>query len=286
MFSDWISRVAPSPQTGPIDVIKDRPWSMVAKVPTADGTLWFKENRAGTRFEAGLLCALARWAPDDVITPIAVDAARGWSLLPDGGAPLRDLDPRPDAAHWERMLAGHADLQRRLAGRVLDMLAFGVPDHRPHAIMAQFDRLPVPAAVAKLRPRWSDLCDELAASPIPASLQHDDLHDGNVFASGRFFDWGDANVGHPFSVLLVAMRVAAQRLDAVALDRIRDAYLDVWSDLATGEELRRHAYVATEVGKIGRALAWNRALATEADRAEYGDSVTGWLEMLLEPAAQ
>ena len=51
----------------------------------------------------------------------------------------------------------------------------------------------------------------MAASAVPMRLQHDDLHDGNVFADGRVFDWGDASVGHPFGVLLVTSRVAADR---------------------------------------------------------------------------
>lgn len=284
MFADWIAQVSPSSLTGPIEVVRERPWSLVAKVPTADGLLWFKENRAGTRFEAALLGELARWAPDDVLTPVAVDAVRGWSLMPDGGASLREADSKPDVAHWQRMMARHAELQRRLVVRVPEMLAIGVPDQRPDTVMAQFDRLPVPDAVMELRPRWAELCAELAASVVPASLQHDDLHDGNVFASGRFFDWGDANVGHPFSVLLIALRVAAREFEEPeALDRIRDAYLDVWSDLADPAELRRSARIAAEVGKIGRALAWNRMLTTDADRAEYGDAVPGWLEELLEP---
>jgi Phosphotransferase enzyme family len=281
MYSDWIAQVTPYPLTGPIEVIKDRPWSLVAKVRTAGGLLWFKENRAGSHFEAGLLDALARWVPDAVLTPLATDPARGWSLQPDGGAVLRDADPRPDAQAWADLLADHAGLQRRLAAHVPEMLALGVPDQRPHTLMAQLDRLPPNDHVDALRPRLAADCAALTTSAIPPTLQHDDLHDGNVFGSGRCFDWGDANIAHPFSVLLIALRVAADEFDdATALTRIRDAYLDAWSDLADRPTLLREAALAIELGKIGRALAWDRSLATPADRAEYGANVTAWLDRL------
>jgi hypothetical protein len=279
----WIDAVTPVPVTGPITTVKDRPWSYVATVPTGDGRLWFKANRGGTRYEAGLLDALSRWVPDDVLAPLAIDPVRGWSLQPDGGAVLRESDPPLDAAAWELVLVRHAGLQRRLASRVPDMLALGVPDHRPQALMAQFDRLPVPDAVAELRPRWANLCDALAASAVPASIDHDDLHDGNVFTSGKWFDWGDSSVAHPFAVLLIALRVAAQAYpDPVVLRRMRDAYLEVWSDVADIATLRAEADIARRLGKIGRALSWERSLSDDAARAEYGDAISGWLELLLE----
>ena len=48
-------------------------WSVVRCYPTTEGLVWFKENNPGHRFEAGLVAALAQFAPDDVIVPIAVD---------------------------------------------------------------------------------------------------------------------------------------------------------------------------------------------------------------------
>jgi Ser/Thr protein kinase RdoA (MazF antagonist) len=45
--------------------------------------------------------------------------------------------------------------------------------------------------------RLTKLADELAASSMPSSVEHNDPHPGNVFAtSGRLFDFGDAVVGH------------------------------------------------------------------------------------------
>jgi hypothetical protein len=121
------------------------------------------------------------------------------------------------------------------------------------------------------------------------SLQHDDLHDGNVFADGRVFDWGDSSVGHPFGVLLVTSRVAADRFEVSDGDplvlRLRDAYLEPWSDLASREALLADVRAAVQLGKVGRSLSWQRALvdATPDDVASFEDPIAGWLDELREP---
>jgi hypothetical protein len=274
---EWIESVLPAPRLGEVEVVRERPWSLVMKVPTARGVFWFKENRAETLYEAALIEALAGWAPGRVLDPVAIDAARGWSLLPDGGPTLREAG----AADWESFLAGYAQLQRDLVPRGAAMLALGVPDLRPASMPGHLDALPVPAAVAGYLPTLLELCGELAQSPVPASIQHDDLHDANIFTSGRIFDWGDASLAHPFGTLLVTLRVAARLGQEV--DRLRDAYLEPWTDLAPRAQLLREARVAQQVAKVGRALSWQRALAgaSEAEVAQWEDPVSGWLEELL-----
>ena len=47
-----------------------------------------------------------------------------------------------------------------------------------------------------------------ADSDMGSSIQHDDLHDGQIFLRDgqlRVMDWGDACVSHPFFVLSVAL---------------------------------------------------------------------------------
>ncbi|HZM84129.1 MAG TPA: phosphotransferase [Candidatus Limnocylindrales bacterium] len=269
---------------GPIEVVKERPWSLVAKVPTACGLLWFKENRGQTLYEAPLLLALARWAPRRVLEVVAIDAGRGWSVTRDGGPTLREMDAEPDLARWERMLADHADFQRFLGVHAQELLSLGVPDQRPSLLPQLLDTFTLPPAVATYRPVLKQLCEELAASPVPLSLQHDDLHDANVFADGRVFDWGDSSVSHPFGVLLVSLRAAAQRFgDASVVPRLRDAYLEPWTSLAPRARLLREVELAVQVSKVGRALSWRRAVAgsTPQQYAPWGETAQYWLQELL-----
>ncbi|MGE5829049.1 MAG: phosphotransferase [Micromonosporaceae bacterium] len=282
----WIDSMLPAPLTGPIEVTKESPWSLVATVPTAAGQLWFKENRAGTIYEAALVQALARWAPEQVLAPVAVEPARGWSLLPDGGTILRVAHQTPQVADWEGLLRRHAQLQRDLMPYAEEMLAVGVPDLRPKSITAHFERLSVPESYVD---QLTEMGERLAASAIQPSLQHDDLHDANVFTSGRFFDWGDASVAHPFGVLLVCLRVASDRFGVPDRDpllaHLRDVYLEMWSDLADRATLLAEVDAALQVTKVSRALSWERSLvgASAEDLERYGDNVNGWIAELAEP---
>ena len=78
----------------------------------------------------------------------------------------------------------------------------------------------------------------------PHTIQHDDLHGGNIVvgpAGDRFFDWGDAVVAHPFATLTVTFNSIAHQtgrdLDDPAFDRLRDAYLEAWTDVAPRDDL-------------------------------------------------
>lgn len=312
------------PDIGTPERVKASAWSIVYRIPTGAGPVWFKASGGDTRYEAALGQALATWAPDRVLTPLAVDAARGWQLLPDGGLPLRACPANTDPRAWERFAVSYAELQRRITPYASELLALGVPDHRPAALPGHFDALlddpqvaladPQRDALAGLRQRYADACARLAeAGPAP-TIQHDDLHSNNVLTGGttvdssetgtrsgeippggaglrrgdesgaRFFDWGDASVGHPFTSLLVALRTMAHTFgvgpDDPVVRRFRDAYLEPWGLGRHGREL---AALAAWTGTVGRALAWRRALAAAgpADLATYGDAVPGWFTELL-----
>ncbi|MGC4744809.1 hypothetical protein ACLQ28_03980 [Micromonospora sp. DT201] len=49
--------------TGPVEP-RLRPWSLVWRVPTDDGPVWFKANNRGTVHEAVLIATLAQLTPE------------------------------------------------------------------------------------------------------------------------------------------------------------------------------------------------------------------------------
>jgi Phosphotransferase enzyme family len=288
------------PATGPVERVRARPWSVQLRVPTSTGPIWFKANISGAAYEAGLVAALAGWAPDAVLAPLAVDPSRGWMLSPDGGPTLRET--APDLVQWEAMLAAYAELQRTVAGRADEMVALGVPDLRPsvlpHQLAALLEDSAVGAdlgverlaAIAALAPDYGSWCADLAADGIPPTVQHDDLHDGNVFLVDnrfRFFDWADAGVAHPFGSLLVSMRVAGYLFKvepgAPELARLRDAYLEPWTADHDRASLLRSATLATRVAIVGRSLSWQRALlgAEMPVEDDFRAAVAEWLAELV-----
>ena len=126
------------------------------------------------------------------------------------------------------------------------------------------------------------MCAELDDLGIPASLDHADVHPGNIFAAtGIPFDWGDAAVAHPFSSLLVALRTAAEqagvspRSPDVAV--LTASYLGPWLEAGYGRAaVDRSLSLALRIAPLARALTWGRlfpcylghpALAVHAARA-------------------
>lgn len=291
--------------SGPIDQPHLRPWSTALSIPTDEGLVWFKAGGPGNAYEAALLELLGRWAAPYVLLPLAVDAARGWLLLPDGGTRLREtLDGGPGLESWARILAAWADVQRRLAPHAAELLGAGVPDRRSTVLPGQFEALlddPLaqlePAdreRLSALLPAYARWCEELDALGIAPSLQHDDLHDGNVFvgpAGDRFFDWGDASVAHPFATLLVTFRSIASRglgggaAERRALTRLRDAYIEPWTDRHTRAELVAAVPLAMRIAMVGRALSWRGALTgiPPDDHGAWTGNVGGWLLELFGP---
>jgi hypothetical protein len=294
--------------TGPIEQPHLVWWSTALRVPTDGGVLWFKAVQPDGAFEMRLTPFLARRWPAHTAEVVATDPERGWMLSRDAGVRLRDSGgegSRMDA--WAELLPQYAELQIAAAGRRADLEHLGVPDRTLVTIRADLERALHETETLLLGqkdgltasdhralldglPEFGALCDRLAAYGIPDSIQHDDLHDGNVFVRDGgyvFFDWGDACISHPFHTLVVTLRSLAygQKLTpgGAELIRLRDAYLEPWGRFGSHAELIEAAELARRTGTIGRAMAWRWfALAMPPPvRAEHMDSVPYGLRLYL-----
>jgi hypothetical protein len=290
---------------GPIEQPHVYPWSTVLRIPTDDGDLWFKATSLEVHgFEPELTGILAAEFPDRVTELVAIDAERGWMLMRDAGTRLRELLESADDVHrWEDVLRLYAEVQIGLAPRADELLALGVPDERLAGIPAKVEALLdddealmlgvsdelSPAQRDELRrgmPELQALVAELQAFGIPETLQHDDFHDGQVFVKDgryRLLDWGDSCISHPFHTLTVTLRAIAWRHSlepgSKPLLRLRDAYLEPFGAPARAAEL------AYRTGTLGRALAWHRYLAHDAEGErdpEDAESVPYGLRLFLE----
>jgi hypothetical protein len=290
--------------SGPIEQPHVRPWSTVLRVTTEAGDVWFKANMPTQAFEVAVVETLAARRPDLVPTLLASDLARGWMLQGDGGTRLREiLEKTHDFDVWLEILPLYAELQIDVAADRNRLLTAGVPDRLLASLPRQFEEVLADAEalealtqderrrLAALAPRIDAECRELAAYGLPETIQHDDLHDGQVFVrDGRFlfFDWGDACVSHPFYTLVVTLAVLASRLeldhDASELDRFRDAYLEPWTRFRPRSELE-HAYpIAYRLGVLCRGLTWRSVVAVlpQPLRDDEADAVPERMRMLLE----
>jgi aminoglycoside/choline kinase family phosphotransferase len=285
--------------TGEIEQPHAYAWSTVMHVPSNEGMLFFKATAAETMYEISLTEKLAGWFPDCMPELVAVDTLRGWMLMRDAGKQLRaSIRPTQDVMLWEPVITRYADLQIGLAEHVPEILALGLPDHRLAVLTDLYTELLTDESslmidqekgltsdeyqqLQNLTERFKTICEELAAYGIPESLNHGDFHDGNVLIrDGRitFFDWGDANVTHPFVSLrtfFVSMEISL-KLDDWApptpeMTDLLNRYLERWERFASKETLQTAYSLSRPVASISKALSWRQAITRMEDsvRAEY-----------------
>ncbi|MFI7669072.1 phosphotransferase [Nocardia sp. NPDC049526] len=194
---------------GPPEETRRRAWSLIVRIPTDAGPMWLKANARAGAHEGPLLQTLARLRPGSVLEPLAVQPDHGWLLSPDGGATARD-----SAAAWTELVGRYADLQLAMGDHIDELRATGTPYLPPAQLITVYrhfePRLPgLGAAITE---------DAAALAEFGRqSIEHNDLHPGNVFTdSDMLFDWGDAVITHP----LLSWRVLR--------GPYRSGYLDRW----------------------------------------------------------
>ena len=310
---DWIRSEAEQRSihiTGEIEQPHVYPWSTVIRIPTQEGTLFFKATAAQTVYESALTKKLAEWYPDCMPELVAVDTAYGWMLMRDGGEQLRaSIRPTQDIKPWEPVITRYAKLQVGLAEHISEILVLGIPDRRPAALPALFAKLLTDEEILMIdqekgltsdefqqvqnrMSRFEQICADLSALEIPESLNHGDFHDGNVLLKdGRItlFDWGDASVSHPFVSLrtfFVSIEISL-KLDDYAftpeMSGLLDRYLEPWQKFASKDALLSAYRLSKPVASIASALGWYQTISRleGALRAEYAGVVPELLREFL-----
>ena len=287
-----------------IDLVSHRPWSAVWRVCAGGRSSYAKQNCPGQAHEARLMSRVAELVPEHVVPVLASDPERDLLLTADAGPTVRSQQRGADLDLWCRIVADAALLQRRVAeiagelgltvlapvdtvtyvadavGR-LTALPAGDPRRLDPMVATRLERL-LPTI-----DRWSEGVEDLG---LPLTLVHNDLHDGNVTeldGTLRFFDFGDAVVGDPLTNLLVPLETLAAAIGATPGDRriqrVADAALEVWSDLAPLAELRAALPAALRLARVARVESWRRCVATmtSVERVQFGSAPADWLGTLV-----
>ena len=258
-------------------VRKDWGISFLARVDTRSGAVYLKAVPDFFLREVAVTCALQHQRPGAAAPLLAADTARSLMLMRDAGVPLENgasgrAPPSPQGSGWT--MGDSCALVRHLAGVQRDAetlpLLRTLPDHGPEWVLGHLPALldgslfltgrPEGLTVEEgwqllaLRPRLEMALKRLAASPVPRTLGHGDLHGGNVVRAGDAFtllDWSDACLSHPFldggPQYLVPEH---QRAEAA------DAYLEAWAGLLPLPDLRALLRDGTLAGELYRVLGY------------------------------
>ena len=284
----WLAAVGVEP-TGPIETVHERPWSTVLLVPTANGDLYLKQEAPVQAYEVPLTVALAERWPDRVPEVVAAEEERAWLLLRDGGANVADSG---EVSAFPHALQLYSELQVGEISHVDELLALGLRDLRLGVVADAYepfferDHGLEPSEVAQLvalAPKYRELCAELDALGLPASIQHDDLHQWNVYVrDGRvaIYDWGDSSVAFPLWSWLKPLRAAREY--GIELEPLRAAYLSAWTQHGSEQQLRTGLELAEATGLFPYALQIRRQYDATQAHEEYETYLPQNLRRLLE----
>lgn len=255
------------------------PWSTVLTANTSGGRVWLKAMVPGTAFEIEIYDLLTRIDPEHVLHPIASDRDRGWLLLPDGGPSVAERFKGAELVEAMVIaLPQYASLQRSMTASAQtlietglgDMRTEGLPSRYRHA-RARLEGEPFADKLVALEADYLAWWDTVSGSPIPPTLDHNDLHPWNILGVGSapsdepdravFYDWGDSVVAHPLGSAHVPIARVRKMvgLDSEHPDALlmRDAYLEVFTDLVSRSQLVELFEASCRLAKATRAVIWD-----------------------------
>jgi len=258
---------------GPLEQYAISSISAVLRVATDGGEAYFKAVPPLFGHEPALTRELERRHGNRIVSVLATDESRGWMLTADHeGAELEGEDVEALRA----IVVAYARIQIAWVGDSSRLAALGCPERALDALEGELgptladdqllsrlspeERARLPALSERLRPAF----DRLRTHEIPATLEHGDLHGGNLALRPDgpvFFDWTDGCVSMPF-FSLVPLFVEEEPSDAAQL--IRDAYLDPWFGEVPSDALLEAFELSQELGVLHQAVGYRRIIdATE-----------------------
>lgn len=293
---------------GPLDQFHIYPWSTAIRIPTNQGTSYFKASVPALAHEAALMQELTRRRPDLVPRLLAADDQRGWFISGDAGRRVDgNFGSDSDILTVERTVAAYAELQRELSAEHSVFLKFGLPDRRLSVLPGLYEELLHDTRILGLGQSWGiqpeeyqllkdrvpaviEVCEQLSRSPVPESIDHGDFHLRHFYLKNRkirLLDWGDSSITHPF----VSLRPTFETLnDSQSLadqssvrKRLLESYLFPWRQAASIDKLVHIFDLAYYVSWIIAVLRWQRATSDLAETAfrPYRQAIPGKLRRFL-----
>jgi hypothetical protein len=292
-----------------LEQLKSWSISCLLRFQTSQGDYFFKATPQVFQKEPVFTAFLAEHFPAIVPRVAALNAERGWLLMPDFQATnIRDIN---DISLWEEAVRRYARFQVDSLGLTGVLFEKGCRDRRLDRLFAQFEAVAydtprmVPNPEAGLTPdeirQVNDLIPvikaqiaELAAFGLPDALIHGDLNANNIAltASGEiiYYDWTDLSISHPFFDLDALLEWGAPFEDELPdwKKRVRNAYLAEWTGFLPLPELIRAFELSARLAIMVQTLNyhWIVTRIEESGRWEFANDVPYYFRRLLEFQAE
>ena len=304
---DWIeARLASLNIAVLVPITQQRAWglSCTMKAVTDVGDVYFKATPPFMAHEGRAMQVVADDCPDLLPPPLAVDSERGWLLMPDYGKEM--LHECADISRWEEALNLFSTAQVQQVENVGKWLSLNIPDRRLGRMVEMIDPLIFSCvrmlsgganglsesevdAFRSLSMPLKLLCARLAQVGVPHTLVHGDLGGNILIRDGgyTFFDWTDVCISHPFFEM--ATISGAYFDESVLKDssdadtRLRDAYLEPWTELMPMERLTEAFEASRPLGALHQTMTymWILTNISPDARPELEGGLLHWVRNLL-----
>lgn len=248
----------------------------ILRAGTTGGDVHFKAVPPGYGWEPLATAVLARHFGESVPTLVAIDADRKWMLTRDYGGHLLGEDR--DLAAWTQAIRQYARMQRGSTPLLDELQIARCADMSLPSLYRAINALlddeevvaDLPGATRDaLHADVEGVMPSLDALELPLTLEHGDLHPGNVVrrhGQTLFADWENAAVAHPFlgPIRLLTYLCGSPALhghplaEPAACGQIRDAYLAEWIDHAPPGDLLVAFTRAIPLGLLAHAVTYRR----------------------------
>ena len=261
-------------------VVRDMPWSKVSRFKTSKQLVYLKQMAAPFVIEPKILQFMHENFSTAVTEVIAMNEKLSCFLMKDAGQVLRDVQKKNFQTQlFCNALKTHAQIQIASAPFLEAFILLGVSDWRLKRLPDLYKKFVTREYLLKaaglnryeievlqnFSPQMQILCEQLSAYDIPETIEHNDFHDNNILIQDdriTINDWGDACISHPFLSLATALNSAKRNHNFKKTDsrylQTQNAYLEIWLDYGTVDELRKAFLIAEKLSYFQFALSFSR----------------------------
>ena len=304
----WIDeqlRSAGISPAGPVEQLRAWSLSCLLRLPTSEGDVYFKAVPPFFRCEPAVMRAVSEKYPELVPPPLAVEIEKGWTLMRDFGGQW--LGGVSDVAAWEDSARAFARLQVEQSKSLESWFEIGCPDRGLKTMAGLMDTLFQDTEMLMVGSPWGIsqeelgrlrglslqlklMCARLADYKVPHTLVHGDLGGNIIVKEGGFvfFDWTDSCISHPFIDTTTMITTVFDELELpIGFEelkmRVRDAYLEPWTEFEPIERLIEAFELSQPLGALHQAMTYAWLISSVAEDAvwELRDGLTYWLRQLL-----